>query len=291
MVIALIVGSVYSIDQLAEGRYRDQVLRIVENLEPNEQVQIREVTLDGFNTILVSDENWLRVHWTGSQLLFYDEDDNIMPFTMDGTTYRLIDEAFESYSFQFQANQGRVRARFHGRLLDLYFVDEGFAILGVGGFQTWTENATRVEALRGYERLFSARGYIYSVSIPLLRDTWFLGAGPDHYVLELPQRDIAGRLNGFGLTTGLDKPHNMFLQIATEVGVIGLLALFSILVWPTMKLLKGWFKPVSHGMFSVGLLAGIGGMMVSGLANDLIMSIAPMFFVLFGLLMTDIKEE
>ncbi len=290
-IVVLMVSTVYGVDQLSEGRYRLQLLRIVEGLERQEQVQIREVSLDGFNAHILTDEAYVKLSWTGTQLLFYDEDGQFIPFTIEGTTYRLHGEAYESFSFQLQTNQARVRARFHGRLLDLYFLNEGFGVVGVGGLNTVTQNPQRVEFLRGYERVFSARGYIYSVSIPLIRNTWFIGSGPDHYVLEFPQRDIAGRLNGFGLQTVLDKPHNMFLQFALEIGLLGLIALLSLLVWPIASLLKGWFKPSPHAMYFVSLVAGVTGMLVSGLANDLIMSIAPLFIIIFGLLMTDLKEK
>ena len=291
LVISLLFGTLYTLDILSEGRYRERITSIPAGIERNDQVQILEVNLEGFDVEIVSEETRILARWMGAQLLFFDEDENLIPFTIDGTTYRLLDEAYESFSFQLQTNQGRVRARFHDRLLDIYFTEEGFAIQGVGGFQTWTQNAERVSWLRGYERVFNGRGYIYSVSIPLLTETWLIGAGPNHYVLTLPQRDVAGRLNGSSIGLVWDKPHNMFLQFGIDIGVVGLLALLSLLVWPLGKLIKGWFLSMPHAMFYVSIFAGIGGMLVSGLANDLILSIAPMFFILFGLQMTEIKEE
>ena len=291
LVVSLLVGTLYVLDDFSEGRYRERIMSIPATIERNDRVQILEVNLDGFDAEIVTEESRVLIRFTGAQLLFYDEEENILPFNIDGNTYRLTDEAFESYSFVFRADLGRVRSNFHGRRLDFFLTEDGFAVWGVGGLQANTENAERMDFFRGYERLFSGRGYIYSVSIPLIRDTWFIGAGPDHYVLELPQRDIAGRLNGFGLTIGLDKAHNMFLQFAIEIGLIGAIAFFSILLWPFGKLIKGWFLSMPYAMYYVSLFAGVIGMLASGIANDLIMSIAPLFIIIFGLLMTELKEE
>ncbi len=47
----------------------------------------------------------------------------------------------------------------------------------------------------GFEELghiFSCRGYLWSTSLPLLKDHLFLGSGPDTFVFEYPAYDIKG---------------------------------------------------------------------------------------------------
>lgn len=290
LVIVILGVTLFGLDRISEGIYRERIGSILEGVERQEAVQILEINLDGFDFEIISETTYVNVRWTGSQLLFFDEEENIIPFTLQGNTYLLNGESFEGFQFDLQPTQGRIRAQFHGRTLWVYFSETALVIQGVGGFLPWTENAERIEALRGYERLFSSRGYIYSVSLPLLRQSWFLGSGPDHFVLTFPQRDISGRINGFTINSVLDKPHNMFLQFAIEIGLLGTLALFSIIAWPFWKLMVAFKKPTTEGLFYVSLFAGLSGMLISGLANDLILSIAPLFFVLFGLSMTEIEE-
>ena len=290
LVLSLLAGTLYVLDDLSEGRYRERITAIPDSLERNDQVQIMEINIDGFDFEIVSEETRILARWMGAQLLFFDEEENILPFTIDGSTYRLTDEVYESFSFVVRTDLGRVRANFHGRRLDFFLTEDGFAVWGVGGLQARTENAERLDWLRGYERVFSYRLYNFSVSIPLVRSTWLVGSGTDHFVFTFPQRDIAGRLNGWNLTETLDKAHNMYLQFAIEIGLIGAIAFFSLLLWPLGKLIKGWFLSMPYAMFYVSLFAGVIGMMASGIANDLIMSIAPLFIIIFGLLMTELKE-
>ena len=291
VVLSLLAGTLYLLDDISEGRYRERITAIPESIQRNDQVQILEINLDGFDAEIVTEEAHVIMRWVGSQFLFYDDEDNILPFNIEGNSYRLTGEEFESFSFVFRPDLGRVRASFHGRRLDFYLTEDGFALWGVGGLQTSTDRAERLDWLRGYERVFTYRLYNFSVSIPLVRSTWLIGAGTDHFVFTFPQRDIAGRLNGWNLTETLDKAHNMYLQFAIEIGLIGAIAFFSLLFWPLGKLIKGWFLSMPHAMFYVSLFAGVIGMLASGIANDLIMSIAPLFIIIFGLLMTELKEE
>lgn len=78
-----------------------------------------------------------------------------------------------------------------------------------------------------YGSLFSDRVLIASHSIPLLKDTVLIGDGSGMYATVFPNDDLTLRMNGMGQNTIVDKPHNMYLQIGTDAGMVGLLALFS----------------------------------------------------------------
>ena len=120
----------------------------------------------------------------------------------------------------------------------------------------------------------------------MLRDTFFIGHGPDMYVLFFPQRDLEGRLNGFNLTGINDKPHNMFLQIGVNTGVISLIALmavYAIYFFDSIKLFwKRDFVTFTE-YFGVSAFAAIFGYLVAGMFNDQIISIAPIFYTLTGI--------
>ena len=52
----------------------------------------------------------------------------------------------------------------------------------------------------GYEHFASTRGYIWSRSIPLLKETLLIGHGADTYTMYFPQHDVIGKLNTYGRT-------------------------------------------------------------------------------------------
>jgi O-antigen ligase len=293
--LALVVvtfGGLFLGNEATNGRFQERLESILDFPDRNERPQIYRLDINEFEVIIETEVGSIVAWWEPNQMFFSDLEGNPIAYNLD--TNRFIftfdDPDLETFSFHFDAENGRLRTRFHGHLVDFMFFESGFHVNGVGGLAPFTQSPPRLEFLRGYERVFSSRGYIYSVSTPLLKDTWLIGAGTDHYVFALPQRDLAGRLVGFGRTTVLDKPHNMFLQFGIEIGVVGLIALLSLTLYPLITLVKAPFSSAPEALWRLGLFSGLIGMYVSGLANDLILSIAPVFFVLYGLACTDLTH-
>lgn len=292
LIVLVVIGfSLVGVNRLTEGRYQAQIERLLEIPQRDTRDQVTAVDLDGYRVSIDTESRFFTVAWTGSQVLFYDEDNEVMTFSFSQNRYTLTSPGFDDVNVQADLTNSRLRVRFDERLLDVYFMEDGFGVRGVGGFTQDIVNAPRTNFLIGYERLFSSRGYIYSVSIPVLRDTWLVGAGPDHYVLAIPQNDVAGRLNGFNMTAGIDKAHNMFLQFGIEIGVVATLALLSLFIWPALELTKNVVKVTPLILFKVALFAGLMGALASGFGNELTMSLAPIFFLMFGLLMIQLEDE
>ena len=246
-----------------------------------------ELNIEGFEFELITSRKSVIVEYvaqTGS-LAFTDLEGNALSIGIRDGAIILNEDGYESFSFQFIAQQGALRVSAYQSNFDVFITDEGFVIQGVGGVTADTINAPRVQLLDGLERVASGRGYIWSRSIPMLRNAIFVGVGPDMYVLNFPQRDFSGRLNGFTLTGINDKPHNMFLQIAINVGLVSLLALMFIYgyyFYDTAKLF--WKRPLEtiEEYIGLGVATGIFAYLVAGIFNDQIISVAPAFYALSG---------
>lgn len=132
----------------------------------------------------------------------------------------------------------------------------------------------------------SYRGYIWSRSLPLLKDTLILGNGADTFCIYFPQNDYAGKY-AVGWTDNIivDKAHNMYLATALNTGVISLLALlwiFGIYIRQSFTLYR---KAHYEGFLTFcgsGIFLGISGFLVSGLFNDSSVSVMPLFYGLLG---------
>ena len=75
----------------------------------------------------------------------------------------------------------------------------------------------------GYEVLASGRGYIWSRSIPLLKDNVLLGSGADTFVTVYPQRDYLWSINAGFSGEILTRPHSLYLQDTVfQSGVLAL---------------------------------------------------------------------
>ena len=138
----------------------------------------------------------------------------------------------------------------------------------------------------GYEKYASGRGYIWSRTIPLLKDNIFLGAGADTYALEFPQQDYVNRYNYGYIDQLLTKPHSLYLQIGVQTGVLSLIAFLTFygmyLVSSIALYIRGRFKSY-YAKVGIAILAGTFGYMISGITNDSTITVAPVFWILVGL--------
>lgn len=139
---------------------------------------------------------------------------------------------------------------------------------------------------KNYQHAFSHRGFIWSRTIPLLKDHIFLGSGPDTFVLEYPQNDyLKMRQNGY-TNTIITKPHNWYLQVGVQTGVLSLLCLLVFYGWYAVQSIRLYaFKKLSTQTEAFGIAAFIGsiGYMISGISNDSMVVTAPIFWGIIAL--------
>ena len=142
--------------------------------------------------------------------------------------------------------------------------------------------------------LGTGRVYIWSRTVPLLKDTILLGRGPDTFMLYFPQDDYVGRYNGsWDLRAVIDKPHNMYLNIAFGSGIISLAAFIAII---GLFLAQGFrlyrrraeaeendVVPALTGTVGRGILAGVCGFLAAGMFYDAVTPIMPLFWGLLAL--------
>lgn len=138
---------------------------------------------------------------------------------------------------------------------------------------------------KGVERLGSNRGYIWSRSIPLLKHNIFVGSGTDTFVFEFPQQDVRSKLNYLGNPyVIIDKPHNMFLQIGINSGIISLLVILALFALYIVQTIKKVFSDKSQALNAIrlGIMAGVVAYIVAGLTTDSVVTVAPVFWILLG---------
>jgi len=204
--------------------------------------------------------------------------------------------ALDGYEGRYQVDD----ARFNGEISIVPFwdingefcavldvVDDGFAFTfyddGVKYYNRFGRDVSlsRVDSIgfANHQQMGSGRGFIWSRTIPLLKDRLFIGSGADTFILVFPQNDYAGKFSiGSPLEIVCDKPHNIFLNIAVGTGGISLLAY---LVMIAMAMWKA-FRLGKDRKYIKVLAAGIIGFLFAGLFNDSNVSIMPIFYGLLG---------
>ncbi len=138
----------------------------------------------------------------------------------------------------------------------------------------------------GKEKLGSARGYIWSRSLPMLFDHLIIGTGPDTYFAEFPQGDYLAKLYAYDTAQMLvDKPHNLYLQIGIQQGGIALLAFLAMIgayLVESFRLYALRKDYTTQEAVGAALALAIIGYLGAGFFNDSIVSVAPIFWALLG---------
>ncbi len=138
------------------------------------------------------------------------------------------------------------------------------------------------------EKLGSGRGYIWSRTLPLLKNSLIWGYGPDNFTIEFPQDDYIGKIRTSydGSNRIIDKPHNMYLQLATNTGVLSLLAFLVLSGFYIVQSLSTYIqinKKNHISFFGAGIFIAIFGYLVASFFNDSVAGVTPVFWVLLGI--------
>lgn len=135
----------------------------------------------------------------------------------------------------------------------------------------------------------SGRGYIWSRTIPMMKDTLVLGHGADTYCIFYPHEDYVGKYNSGTFSSNpnivVDKPHNMYMGMIIGTGGISMLALVILWGMYIVQSAKLYFRKEYDSYCSyvgVGIFLGICGFLAAGLVNDSTVSVMPMFYGLLG---------
>ena len=134
--------------------------------------------------------------------------------------------------------------------------------------------------------LASGRGYIWNKTIAILKNYVFLGSGADTYALVYPNDDFVDKYNNGYDNMILTKPHNLYLQIAVQTGILSLICFLVFYLWYFISSLRLYFKQkLTTPLAAVGfaILLGTMGYMISGLANDSTITISPLYWGLMGI--------
>ena len=232
----------------------------------------------------------LEVRHEGGNLTFLDEERRPLQLVMDSPAGRLkIDDPRFA---DLECTVGRIGGmpafvvRNEGYVLNFLLLESGIRPAMKTGRAVPPE---AVEALgfAGREHLGSARGYIWSRSLPLLRQTPLLGFGPDTFAMVFPQQDFAGKFQVYGTTDMLvDKAHNFLLQTALNTGTLSALALMLLFGWYLATSAWIYFGPPDTDIRAgIGLacFVGVVGYLSAALFNDSVVCVAPVFWIVLGL--------
>ncbi|MBV5307828.1 O-antigen ligase [Chromatium okenii] len=139
--------------------------------------------------------------------------------------------------------------------------------------------------IRHYGTLGSGRLYIWIRSLQMARETVLLGRGPDTFALYFPNQDSYKRF--FNQPEAfVDKPHNLYIQTWLNLGGLATCAFLAMIILHAVRTFQLLTKAQPSGefyMLSSGLYAGWFAYLVAAMFYDSVVSVAPAFWIIFGL--------
>lgn len=146
------------------------------------------------------------------------------------------------------------------------------------------ESHPSVQLING--RFASGRGYLWAKTVPLMAENWLLGTGPDSFTAAFPNADYVDAYNNNYKNQFVTRPHNLYLQIGTQTGMVSLLAVLLFYgVYAVKSLGLYWRREVKslEEAAGLGIFLGTLGYMLVGMINDSSVTVAPLFWCLLGI--------
>lgn len=259
------------------------------------KLPVRNVTTQNNTATLVTQNgNILKFSLTSDDLILQDGDGHPVKTVNDNGVLRTIDKRFQNISVNFvqmglQENSIGMCINIENQPQFYFQIDSKLNLQlsnSTGTVKIDSLDQPPTYGFAGKEKIGSARGYIWSRSLPIASKHLLLGAGPDTFVLHFPQNDLLGKYWAYGTTNMLvDKPHNLYLQILIGQGGIALLAFLAIVVLYLVDCIRLYsFKRTyrSKEYFATAICLGVVGYLGAGLFNDSVVSVAPVFWILLG---------
>ena len=254
-----------------------------------EKFYLEDINIYGDRLQIIGENNSLNIvinRENKNQLSFYDKNmDNIYFNVVDGvysfenSDFKMINVIYLEYGIIVDIG--------YNDTMEFYIKDDGFKGVGQNG-QVIDDIKREKYILKDLYGLATGRGYVWINTMPLIKDKLLIGTGPGTFAMYFKQNDYIGLMNTHGSTKFIiDKPHNTYLQIAQQTGVISLISIITIFYIFIKKAFNTFFKKEIYNeshIFSLGfgIFIGIVGFLIISLVNDSIVTVNPVFWVLLG---------
>lgn len=243
-----------------------------------ERISFCELTdANGTNGIIVFDENEQSIAYT------YDESAGM---------FQCTDERFPFYFRLFENEDAcgfLVQIDGHDWLFTNRMKENDTTYYALAG-ENKCIKLKRQETGNGYldthYSFANMRGYIWAKTLPLLKEYFWFGCGPDTFVTAFPNDDLVGIYNANQSFAIITKPHSLYLQIAVQTGVPSLIAFLLFFGWYLISSFRFYWKRDFSGYlpkFGIAAMISVIGYLFMGFTNDSCITVAPIFFCIAGM--------
>ncbi|MZK53455.1 O-antigen ligase family protein [Clostridium beijerinckii] len=256
---------------------------------------VKDIKYIDSTTEVVLPNDTLKITYENGNPVFKNSNGEVVPYALNGKVLSTNIEAFKNITFAFgkldkkSVISDSLLLNINNQPIFLFKLNDNkvFHLIDMSTKNYIDLQTPETFGFKGKEKLGSSRGYIWSRSLPLIKNTMILGTGPDTFVFDFPQGDLIGKYYAYDTPNiVVDKAHNLYLQIAINYGVIalvGFIAMLLIYIIDSIKLyaLKNNFEDRNQALGAITCL-GIIGYLFAGIFNDSVVGVAPIFWIIFG---------
>lgn len=265
VILAVFSGGGRVFDRLAtmDISYQDTVTGV--------NARINDFKVNGNLLSVYFNENELVIEKAGETLNFKDEEGNLLSLDYSEKDAGYVINSEKYKGFIVFASDDKLYIKKQNVLLNFIIKADSFILADFTGNPADIKEPEAI-FFEGKERLASGRGYIWSRTIPLIKNTLFWGWGPDNFYYAFPQNDYMGKLKFMhSAYIPVDMAHNMYLQIAIETGIISLVIFMVLILLFVITMIRTVFSK-SLGQestwISVAAVAVTAAYMVCGIFTD-----------------------
>ena len=249
---------------------------------------LTDVSMNSEKAKIITDKGVFQIGLIEDKLSISDGDNKEIASSVSGNSISISDSRFQKIKLETKPDEGLIEVYYNDyKLIGLVFTKEGFMSSSNRWMTFRGDKSIESFGFKDYETFATNRGYIWSRTFPLIKNSILLGYGPDTYPIYFPQYDYLGKLRNY--ETGsifVDKAHNTYVQTAMNSGMISLLALLALFGIYLVTSVKIYIREKFESFLpfaGFACFAAFVGYAVAGLANDSVISVAPVFWVLLGL--------
>lgn len=293
LIVVLLLGAIfYGANSYTDGVLMKRLLAVKDSIITVQPNSLKDINLNENKAIIAIQDYEINIVYDEGYY-FADENNNVLEISEKENKINFVEEPYNQHVFTMYIYEdmplleAQIRTNMGWRTFNLV-VDKSnsFKFLSPQGELTDIKKAPSW-GFEGRERMASSRGYIWSRSLPLLKNTLFLGYGPDTYALHFPNDDYFGKLTGMSkINTLVDKPHNFYIQTAINTGVVSLMAVLAIFIMYIASSIKLYInKKDYNNLYEVtgtAIFFAVCSYLMVSMLNDSVISVAPVFWVLLG---------
>lgn len=270
------------------------VFKDTSDFDYRDHTPIRDIQYEDKTVNLILPNETLKISYENNNFVYRNSKNEVIQYTKSAKDYITANKTFKNIALRLGKATTK-STRIDGLLVVVdnkpTFMfslkdDNSIHLINLNSAKDIELQNPETFGFKGKEKLGSARGYIWSRSIPLIKNNLIIGSGPDTFIYQFPQNDLIAKYYAYDTpNTIVDKPHNLYLQIALNNGLIALLAFLVIMViyiTDSMKLYalkKDFYK---SQLLGAATCLGVIGYLFAGIFNDSVISVAPIFWVVLG---------